>query len=73
MNHIKITSLKTGDSFMFSTTKNISEAVLLKQKAYDKWRRNKRDNRHRKFYDIMKTGNYKSEYVDGDNGTYNVK
>ena len=63
---VKITSMKTGKSFIFNTQSNISEAVLKKQKNYDKWRRNKRENKYYDYFEIMEEGNYKSEYVKTD-------
>ena len=63
---VKITSMKSGKSFIFNTQSNISEAVLKKQKSYDKWRRNKRENKYYDYFEIMEEGNYKSEYVKTD-------
>ena len=62
MKQIKIISYKSGKSYIFHTNLNISDFILKKQKAYDRWRRNKK-NKYYDYYEIFEDGNFKSVYV----------
>lgn len=60
---MKMTSLKTGEYHIFLSGCNLAKVTQNKQSTYNRWRRCKHRNPYYKYFEIMKHGNFKIEYI----------